>query len=232
MKSPWFTTREKEETRNMLGKNPIMQRGSYFVEGRASFGESGGVGPIVLILIVSFNMIFFSMLYLTGAMTLDDAKQVLGFKPSDLEVISSMREASLTDERLVIEAERIVRERRLLEKEKREMNLLLGRIEVEKKSLKRLRDEVDELKASYEKAIMDEKEKDLAKLVKIFEIMKPEEIAGILLNFEEDTVIAILVRLKERKTAKILSLMGPDYAARISRKMGSYGRKIDPVKRG
>ena len=215
----------------MLRARQIQLGGIGRREGRAPLGERGGVGLIVLVLIVSFNIIFFSMLYLTGAMTLDDAKEVLGFKPSDLEMISSMQEASLADERLVIEAERIARERRLLEEEKCELNMLLRRIEVEKTSLKRLRDEVDALKAGYEKAIQDEKEKDLAKLVKIFEIMKPEEIAKILLNFEEDTVIAILVRLKERKTAKILSLMGPDYAARIGKKMSSYGRRIDPVKR-
>ena len=57
-------------------------------------------------------------------------------------------------------------------------------------------------------------------LAKIYEAMRPDEAAPILVKMDVDKVVQILLRMRQRNAAKIMSSFDSDYAARISRKLG------------
>lgn len=57
-------------------------------------------------------------------------------------------------------------------------------------------------------------------LAKIYEAMRPDEAAPILAKMDVDKVVQILLRMRQRNAAKIMSSFDADYAARISRKLG------------
>jgi flagellar motility protein MotE (MotC chaperone) len=193
-------------------------------------GQRGGAAVMLLLFLFTFNTIFLGMLYFTGTIDMDEVKVAFGMKPSDVEIIASMQHASSSDRELVIEAERIAREKEELENKRKEVLFLQRQISIDKESMREMREVIDGLRLQYTEALEEAREKDLFKIVTILNMMKPQEIARILRGYDEESMIDILVRIDERKAAKILALMDSDTAVRISNEMGQYGKKVDPVR--
>jgi len=68
-----------------------------------------------------------------------------------------------------------------------------------------------------------ERERSATKLAKMYEAMKPQQAAPILVALDMDIVLDIMTRMKERQAAKILAKMDAGFAAQISTRMSLKG---------
>lgn len=60
----------------------------------------------------------------------------------------------------------------------------------------------------------------IRKLAKIYEAMRPEEAAPILARMDDNEIVDILLRMRQRSAAKLMSNLDPVTAARISKRIG------------
>ena len=88
-------------------------------------------------------------------------------------------------------------------------NVLLA----EQKKLEALHSSLKDEKAS----IKQQNEESLNKLAKLYESMKPAEAAKIASQLQNDLVVEIIPRMKERSAAKLLAAMDSKTAAEITR---------------
>ncbi len=63
------------------------------------------------------------------------------------------------------------------------------------------------------------------KLAKMFDAMKPASAAPIFTSLDRDTALDILVRMKEKSAAKLLSAIDPGFAAQLSTKLSLRGAR-------
>ena len=77
------------------------------------------------------------------------------------------------------------------------------------------------------KAIKEQNEESLNKLAKLYESMKPDEAAKIASQLENDLIVEIIPRMKERSAAKLLAAMDTKTAAEITRLI-SERKKLGP----
>ena len=89
----------------------------------------------------------------------------------------------------------------------------------------------DKKKVDAEKAKVDEGEEAgrrkeaVERLSRVFEKMKPAEIAKVAPEMDEDLVIEVLGKLKDKTTAKVLGSIDPAKAARLSEKLARLKKK-------
>jgi flagellar motility protein MotE (MotC chaperone) len=141
----------------------------------------------------------------------------------------------------------------------REARLLAAQAELDRryKTLRTIQEEMSKSQAGRSKARDDEKRaaddaakraaedakkdeaKELAlrkeaieKLSSVFEKMKPSEIAKVVPEMDEDLVVEVLTRLKEKTTAKVLGTVKPDLAARLSENMARLKKKREEEAKG
>lgn len=70
---------------------------------------------------------------------------------------------------------------------------------------------------------IEERERSVMKLAKMYEAMKPAQAAPIISGLEVDIILDIMARMKERPAAKILAKMDAGLAAQISTRMSLKG---------
>lgn len=111
-------------------------------------------------------------------------------------------------------------ERMVLEKEKdrasrreAEIELALEKLDVEKRMLQELKDEVDGLIMAVEKTHTE----DLGRLVKLYLSMKPTEAAAIMDDMDVAVTVMILGKMNEGKAGPILAKMSPVRSRAISK---------------
>jgi flagellar motility protein MotE (MotC chaperone) len=102
---------------------------------------------------------------------------------------------------------------------KREADLRLVQQQIEEKltSLAMLRKEMSDL--LQEKAAFEEKR--FEHLVKVYEVMKPEEVSSLFERLNEDTAVRLLYQMKEKKAGQILASISPQVAARLSERLAT-----------
>ncbi len=61
--------------------------------------------------------------------------------------------------------------------------------------------------------------RQVKRLAKLLEAMKPQQAALIVTRLPEDTIVAVFMRMRERPAAKILALLPVEQAARVSQHM-------------
>jgi flagellar motility protein MotE (MotC chaperone) len=79
--------------------------------------------------------------------------------------------------------------------------------------------ELETLKKTVESLLVTQEQQQevrLKSLVKIYESMKPKEAARIFDSLEADTLLDVVERMKESKTAPILALLNPDKAKSLT----------------
>ena len=59
----------------------------------------------------------------------------------------------------------------------------------------------------------------------LFEKMKPAEISKVVPQMDEDLVVEVLTRLKDKQTAKVLGTVEPALAARLAEKIARLKKK-------
>ncbi len=113
-----------------------------------------------------------------------------------------------------------------LQKKKAELDRKEERLNVKEKELLELEKEIDGKIRRYEAILADmekilarlkkEKEERLMHIVQTYEKMDPAEAAVRLGELDEDMAVRIFAGMKARKSAKILAVMDPEKAARIT----------------
>lgn len=69
-----------------------------------------------------------------------------------------------------------------------------------------------------------EVEENIARLVTLYEQMRPEQLAEVLAGLEDALVIQMLFQMDERRAAALLGALPADRAARLSRMVAGEGR--------
>jgi len=109
------------------------------------------------------------------------------------------------------------REAGLKEREAR-LHLLEEEIRAMIKAHTKLKQEFEQREANRLSQQQQEEEKQIARLVKIFQSMPPKDAAERIGKLKESTAIELFRRIKEKDAAKILSHLNPEKAAQYSEK--------------
>jgi flagellar motility protein MotE (MotC chaperone) len=58
--------------------------------------------------------------------------------------------------------------------------------------------------------------------VKVYEVMKPEEVSSLFERLNEDTAARLLYQMKEKKAGQILASISPQVAAKLSERLARH----------
>lgn len=117
-------------------------------------------------------------------------------------------------------------ERDRIQQEKEELLAMRQSVAVQEKVLEQGRSQLEAVIAKLETKqteYVEERERSAEKLAKMYEAMKPAQAAPILSALELDIILDIMIRMKERPAAKILSYMDAGLAAQVSTRMSLKG---------
>jgi len=140
----------------------------------------------------------------------------------------SLEYNAMLDE-LKTKRESLSEKEKLLEKQAERIKQLESELVIARKKLEQLQIETS---ANISKMEEDEK-KNLKKLAKVYGLMNPVQASVILSGLDDDTVVNILIRMKERQAAKILEGLGSQdsdskkRAAKISERIRTLSFKTD-----
>lgn len=113
----------------------------------------------------------------------------------------------------------------VLERRQRELAAEEKIIERKKQELEDLRAEVEAL-INKKQTIDDEKTIYIARLI---DGMKPDEMTGLMANLDNATILAVMPRLKPATASRVLALLPPERAAKITTELlGSGGEPETP----
>lgn len=99
-----------------------------------------------------------------------------------------------------------------IESEKKKIQADQLALAVERKQLEALRREV-EVKLARRKQIEGER---VAYLAKLFDGMKQEEVSKVMAELKDETIVAVLPRMKNASASKVLAMLPPKRAARLT----------------
>jgi len=172
-----------------------------------------------------------ALLWIAGFLIMVGAMSLLGTKiipkPEERKDVLCLLEATLAErEKAEFMMKTISARVQELEEFRKVLEDLKSYLKAEKEEVESRRSEV----ASIEKQInsllgqVDKaRQAQIKKLAAVYASMKPEELKGILRGLDEQTIVAILLQMRERDAAKVLAAMDADRAARISQMMAGKG---------
>jgi len=102
-----------------------------------------------------------------------------------------------------------------LDKEQKRIQTLREQLEKEQKQLDAYKKQIDRALARIEQA----ESARVTKLARLYDSMRPDDVAKLFENLDDKVVLSILPKMKSVNAAKILGIMPPKRAARISTKM-------------
>ena len=163
---------------------------------------------------------------------LDDPTRLRIFKQTEkrlAEVARREKEVALREKRLKksqLDLELRIKALRMVQTE------LSSTLKVRDEAAEKAKKEAeDKKKVDAEKAKVDDGEEAgrrkeaVERLSRVFEKMKPAEIAKVAPEMDEDLVIEVLGKLKDKTTAKVLGSIDPAKAARLSEKLARLKKK-------
>ena len=143
-----------------------------------------------------------------------EPEPLLTLKAEDVPLLKSLRERQMQlDER---DKQLANREQQLADREA-DLRLVQQQIEDKLTTLALLRKEMGDL--LQEKAAFEEKR--FEHLVKVYEVMKPEEVSSLFERLNEDTAARLLYQMKEKKAGQILASISPQVAAKLSERLAA-----------
>ncbi len=145
---------------------------------------------------------------------LREPEPLLTLKAEDVPLLKSLRERQMQlDER---DKQFANRDKQLANREA-DLRLVQQQIEDKLTTLALLRKEMGDL--LQEKAAFEEKR--FEHLVKVYEVMKPEEVSSLFERLNEDTAARLLYQMKEKKAGQILASISPQVAAKLSERLAA-----------
>jgi flagellar motility protein MotE (MotC chaperone) len=146
--------------------------------------------------------------------TAPTAEPLLTLKAEDIPLLKSLRERQgQLEER---DKQLAHREAQLVQREA-DLRLVQQHIEDKLTALTMLRKEMGDL--LQEKTAFEEKR--FEHLVKMYEVMKPEEVSSLFERLNEETAARLLYQMKEKKAGQILASISPQVAARLSERLAA-----------
>jgi flagellar motility protein MotE (MotC chaperone) len=146
--------------------------------------------------------------------TMREPESLLTLKAEDVPLLKSLREHQMQlDER---DKQLSNRDQQLANREA-DLRLVQQQIEEKLTALAMLRKEMSDL--LREKAAFEEKR--FEHLVKVYEVMKPEEVSSLFERLNEDTAVRLLYQMKEKKAGQILASISPQVAAKLSERLAT-----------
>jgi flagellar motility protein MotE (MotC chaperone) len=143
-----------------------------------------------------------------------EPEALLTLKAEDVPLLKSLREHQMQlDER---DKQLANRDKQLANREA-DLRLVQQQIEEKLTTLAMLRKEMSDL--LQEKAAFEEKR--FEHLVKVYEVMKPEEVSSLFERLNEDTAARLLYQMKEKKAGQILASISPQVAAKLSERLAT-----------
>lgn len=99
-----------------------------------------------------------------------------------------------------------------VESEKRKIQADKMALAIERKQLETLRQDVETLLARKDQV----KSERVAYLAKLFDGMKQDEISKLMAQLDDNTIVAVLPKMKTASASKVLAMLPPERAARIT----------------
>lgn len=125
------------------------------------------------------------------------------------------RQAGSAGQAEMISAEDSIEEVNWLEEENNKLAVREKNVTEREKSVQRLEKEV-----SRKIIIIEQAESSrIAKLAKLYDGMDPRSVTKLMNNLDDDTVVSLISRMKMKNASQVLSLLSPQRAARLSKKM-------------
>lgn len=139
---------------------------------------------------------------------------MLTLSTSDIPLLHSLQERQARLEE---------REKQLAAQEE-SLRALQQQLEEKLATLAMLRKEIGELVAAKEAF----EEKRFEHLVKVYEGMKPEEVASLIQRLNEDTAVKLFYQMKKKKVSQVLGFLSPELAVRLSERLAVMEQKEPP----
>jgi flagellar motility protein MotE (MotC chaperone) len=145
---------------------------------------------------------------------LREPEPLLTLKAEDVPLLKSLRERQMQLD--AYDKQLTNRDKQLADREAA-LHLVQQQIEEKLTSLAMLRKEMSDL--LQEKVAFEEKR--FEHLVKVYEVMKPEEVSSLFERLNEDTAARLLYQMKEKKAGQILASISPQVAAKLSERLAT-----------
>jgi len=114
---------------------------------------------------------------------------------------------------------------RILERKRAEIEELIKEIDKREKEIKRYETNINDNIKAFSVKTTNKLKLRIIKLTKIFQSMKPKNVARIIENLKDDLVIAVFLKLKEDDIGKIMKYLSPKKAAVLSEKLAQWRKK-------
>lgn len=180
---------------------------------------------IVAVLTFSFPFVYVLMMLVTGNARIEFNQPVITKK--DEKEVKLMKLNAKKDSLAAVQSQTffaLERQKADLEVEKKKVAEQRDHVLMVEQELEKTRNELTEERKKLEKLVGQSDELDkkrIKQLAKVYSAMRPEEAARILETLDDDLLINILGAMgDDRQKAKILSVLSPDKASRVSKKIG------------
>jgi Uncharacterized conserved protein len=180
---------------------------------------------IVAVLTFSFPVVYVLMMLATGSARIE-FNQPAKPKKDDKE-LKFMKLSAKKDSLAAMQSQTffaIEKQKADLDDEKKRMTEQQDHVLMVEQELEKTRSDLTEERKKLEKLVGQSDELDkkrIKQLAKVYSAMRPEEAARILETLDDDLLINILGAMgDDRQKAKILSVLSPDKASRVSKKIG------------
>jgi Uncharacterized conserved protein len=180
---------------------------------------------IVAVLTFSFPVVYVLMMLATGSARIE-FNQPAKPKKDDKE-LKFMKLSAKKDSLAAMQSQTffaIEKQKADLDDEKKRMTEQKDHVLMVEQELEKTRSDLTEERKKLEKLVGQSDELDkkrIKQLAKVYSAMRPEEAARILETLDDDLLINILGAMgDDRQKAKILSVLSPDKASRVSKKIG------------
>jgi flagellar motility protein MotE (MotC chaperone) len=180
---------------------------------------------IVAVLTFSFPVVYVLMMLVTGSARIE-FNQPAKPKKDDKE-LKFMKLSAKKDSLAAVQSQTffaIEKQKADLDDEKKRMTEQQDHVLMVEQELEKTRSDLTEERKKLEKLVGQSDELDkkrIKQLAKVYSAMRPEEAARILETLDDDLLINILGAMgDDRQKAKILSVLSPDKASRVSKKIG------------
>jgi flagellar motility protein MotE (MotC chaperone) len=171
---------------------------------------------LILLLLLSFTLVFEGMLFLTGRITVDEALIALGVRESEEQVVAALRDETLQSSELLLQWESLLNQRDLMRAEKRSLMQIEAQLAIDTDNVAAEQSMVRELMAAFSDTLRVRREGDIAKLAKLYNSMKPADAARVLNGLDSRLAAEVLARLKPRQSARILAALDSQRAVELS----------------
>jgi flagellar motility protein MotE (MotC chaperone) len=184
---------------------------------------------IVLVMLISFPVVFFAILLLTGNLRIEFGPEkpgtendvVVEVRPSavsdSLAIENSKTWQALQQERAEIDAER-----KSLAEERQKLELFQSDLETKKNEIRASQERIESLVSQSDTF---ERKKN-AQLARVYGSMRPAEAASIIATLQDEFAAGILDGIgDDRQKAKIIAALPKEKAVRLTKLMGGGSRR-------